>query len=226
MRVSGAHGCDRPRHCELISRLQRTRKLRQPLRNRPHRPPQKQQVDIGLGRERAESATLRGPDLAVIEGVLWEVGEVRLGRRPALVPLWFARRLSDAAVLRHVADAARETAQSAACSSPARGTPARPRSRSLVPRWWRCATCWAHGTTSPSTRYRRNARRLQRHAGSGAKLSQPKPIITAMAKARTQTSYHVDNNEKTSVLGIVSTALEEPVNVPQVSEHNGSADWA
>lgn len=43
----------------------------------------------------------------LVDGVLWEIGEVRLGRRPARVPLWFARRLTDLEVLRQVADAAR-----------------------------------------------------------------------------------------------------------------------
>lgn len=43
----------------------------------------------------------------LIDGVLWEIGEVRLGRRPVRVPVWFARRLADPAVLRQVADAAR-----------------------------------------------------------------------------------------------------------------------
>lgn len=44
---------------------------------------------------------------ALVEGVLWEVGDVRIGKRPARIPLWFARRLSDPAVERQVADAAR-----------------------------------------------------------------------------------------------------------------------
>lgn len=43
----------------------------------------------------------------IVEGVLWEIGEVRLGRRTARVPLWFARRLGDPAIRRTVADAAR-----------------------------------------------------------------------------------------------------------------------
>lgn len=43
----------------------------------------------------------------IVDGVLWEIGEVRLGRRPARMPVWFARRLADPAVLRQVADAAR-----------------------------------------------------------------------------------------------------------------------
>lgn len=43
----------------------------------------------------------------LVDGLLWEIGEVRLGRRPARVPLWFARRLADPAVLQQVADAAR-----------------------------------------------------------------------------------------------------------------------
>lgn len=43
----------------------------------------------------------------LVNGVLWEIGEVRLGRRPVRVPLWFARRLTDPVVLRQVTDAAR-----------------------------------------------------------------------------------------------------------------------
>jgi hypothetical protein len=43
----------------------------------------------------------------LVNGVLWEIGEVRLGRRPVRVPLWFARRLGDPSVLRQVAEAAR-----------------------------------------------------------------------------------------------------------------------
>lgn len=44
---------------------------------------------------------------ALVEGLLWEIGEVRLGRRPARVPLWFARRLVDSAVVQQVVGAAR-----------------------------------------------------------------------------------------------------------------------
>lgn len=44
---------------------------------------------------------------ALVEGLLWEIGEVRLGRRPARVPLWFARRLVDPAVVQQVVGAAR-----------------------------------------------------------------------------------------------------------------------
>ena len=47
------------------------------------------------------------PAFPLVDGVLWEIGEVRLGRRPARVPLWFARRLGDPAVRRQVAEAAR-----------------------------------------------------------------------------------------------------------------------
>jgi hypothetical protein len=43
----------------------------------------------------------------LVDGVLWEIGEVRLGRRPVRVPLWFARRLGDPSVLRQVAEAVR-----------------------------------------------------------------------------------------------------------------------
>ncbi|WP_041785020.1 hypothetical protein [Rhodospirillum centenum] len=38
----------------------------------------------------------------LIPELLWEVGDVRLGRRPQRVPLWFARRLHDQAVWRQV----------------------------------------------------------------------------------------------------------------------------
>lgn len=55
---------------------------------------------------RMDLSRARAPH-ALVEGLLWEIGEVRLGRRPARVPLWFARRLVDPAVLREVADAAR-----------------------------------------------------------------------------------------------------------------------
>jgi hypothetical protein len=44
---------------------------------------------------------------ALVEGLLWEIGEVRLSRRPARVPLWFARRLVDPAVVQQVVGAAR-----------------------------------------------------------------------------------------------------------------------
>ena len=44
---------------------------------------------------------------ALVEGLLWEIGEVRLGRRPTRVPLWFARRLVDPAVVQQVVGAAR-----------------------------------------------------------------------------------------------------------------------
>ncbi|TQF78663.1 hypothetical protein FK498_08690 [Elioraea sp. Yellowstone] len=47
------------------------------------------------------------PAFPLVDGLLWELGDVRLGRRPARVPLWFARRLGDPAVRRQVADAAR-----------------------------------------------------------------------------------------------------------------------
>jgi hypothetical protein len=43
---------------------------------------------------------------ALVDDVLWEVGDVRLDNRPARVPIWFARRLFDPAVLRQVIDAA------------------------------------------------------------------------------------------------------------------------
>jgi hypothetical protein len=46
-----------------------------------------------------------------------------------------------------------------------------------------------------------------------------------MGEARTKSLYHIDNNEETSVLGVVSTALEEPVNAPQVSKYSSPTDW-
>lgn len=42
----------------------------------------------------------------LIEDVLWEIGDVRIGKRPARIPLWFARRLADPEVQRQVIDAA------------------------------------------------------------------------------------------------------------------------
>ena len=47
-----------------------------------------------------------GP-IALIPNLLWEIGDVRLGRRAERVPVWFARRLSNEAVANQVADAAR-----------------------------------------------------------------------------------------------------------------------
>ncbi|GGG46423.1 hypothetical protein GCM10010964_37260 [Caldovatus sediminis] len=58
-------------------------------------------VASGLGLPRGR------PSSVLVDGLLWEIGEARVGRRPARVPLWFARRLSDPAVQRQVADAAR-----------------------------------------------------------------------------------------------------------------------
>lgn len=49
----------------------------------------------------------RHPPHALVDGMLWELGDVRIGKRPARIPLWFARRLSDPAVERKIADAAR-----------------------------------------------------------------------------------------------------------------------
>ena len=39
--------------------------------------------------------------------LLWEIGDVRLGRRAERMPVWFARRLSNEVVANQVADAAR-----------------------------------------------------------------------------------------------------------------------
>lgn len=43
----------------------------------------------------------------LVGDVLWEIGEVRIGRRPARAPLWFARRLGDPEVSREIVEAAR-----------------------------------------------------------------------------------------------------------------------
>jgi len=58
-------------------------------------------ITQGLDRQRGR------PAFSLCGDVLWEIGEVRLGRRSARVPLWFARRLGDPEVRRQVADAAR-----------------------------------------------------------------------------------------------------------------------
>lgn len=51
-------------------------------------------------------ASRHGP-INLIPNLLWEIGDVRLGRRAERVPVWFARRLSKEAVANQVADAAR-----------------------------------------------------------------------------------------------------------------------
>ncbi len=43
----------------------------------------------------------------LVQGTLWELGDARLGRRAARVPIWFARRLWDRAVQQQVLEAAR-----------------------------------------------------------------------------------------------------------------------
>jgi hypothetical protein len=45
------------------------------------------------------------PPRPLIEGLLWEIGDARLGRRPARVQAWFARRMWHAAVRAQVAAA-------------------------------------------------------------------------------------------------------------------------
>lgn len=60
------------------------------------------------------AALMSGMDLSrnvpaqLIEGTLWEVGDARLGRGAARVPVWFAPRLWDRAVQRQVLGAARD----------------------------------------------------------------------------------------------------------------------
>lgn len=65
-------------------------------------------VDIA----RVLSAIVAGLDIApsrrpmpIIAGHAWELGDVRLGKRPGRTPIWFVRRLWDAAVRRQIAAA-------------------------------------------------------------------------------------------------------------------------
>ena len=51
-------------------------------------------------------ASRHGP-IMLIANLLWEIGDVRLGRRAERVPVWFARRLSSAAVANQIADTAK-----------------------------------------------------------------------------------------------------------------------
>jgi len=51
-------------------------------------------------------ANRHGP-INLIPNLLWEIGDVRLGRRAERMPVWFARRLSNEAVANQVADTAR-----------------------------------------------------------------------------------------------------------------------
>ena len=46
----------------------------------------------------------------LVPGLLWEVGELRLGRRTHRVPIWFGRRLHDPTVWRQIKDVARNSA--------------------------------------------------------------------------------------------------------------------
>ncbi|MCX7382581.1 MAG: hypothetical protein NT133_14450 [Alphaproteobacteria bacterium] len=61
---------------------------------------------------------------SLADGFLWEVGGARIGKRPARVPVWFARRMWDPAVRQKVIDAlaARPHGQAIVilCSCPAR----------------------------------------------------------------------------------------------------------
>ena len=43
-----------------------------------------------------------------IPGLLWEIGDVRIGKRSARDPIWFARRLWDPAVQRKITEIARD----------------------------------------------------------------------------------------------------------------------
>ena len=56
-------------------------------------------VDLDLPRGQAA--------FELIPGLLWEIGDVRIGKRSARDPIWFARRLWDPAVQRQIAEAAR-----------------------------------------------------------------------------------------------------------------------
>ena len=49
----------------------------------------------------------RGGATALVPGVLWEIGDARIGRCRQRVPMWFARRLSDRGAWEKVAEAAR-----------------------------------------------------------------------------------------------------------------------
>ncbi len=51
-------------------------------------------------------ASRHGP-IMLIPNLLWEIGDVRLGRRAERMPVWFARRLSNEAVANQIADAAK-----------------------------------------------------------------------------------------------------------------------
>lgn len=54
----------------------------------------------------AEWTSRTGP-VSLIPDLLWEIGDVRLGRRTQRVPIWFGRRFHDLAVWRQVRDAAK-----------------------------------------------------------------------------------------------------------------------
>lgn len=70
----------------------------------------RRRVDMGrvLAAVTAELDLPRGrAPFELLDGLLWEIGDGRLGRRQARTPLWFARRLWDRSVQRRVAEAAR-----------------------------------------------------------------------------------------------------------------------
>lgn len=48
----------------------------------------------------------RGGPVALVPNLLWEIGDVRLGRRTERVSIWFGRRLHDPAVWQQIANAA------------------------------------------------------------------------------------------------------------------------
>ncbi|MFO0991608.1 MAG: hypothetical protein U1E67_06725 [Hyphomicrobiales bacterium] len=54
----------------------------------------------------AELSSRHGP-VALVPDLLWEIGDVRLGRRAQLVSIWFGRRLHDPSVWRQVGNAAK-----------------------------------------------------------------------------------------------------------------------
>lgn len=78
----------------------------------------------------------RGGPVPLLPDLLWEIGDVRLGSRKHLVPIWFARRLSDRATWGQVAEAARRrpTTQLRVLltSTPSRRLPTEPLSSHLI----------------------------------------------------------------------------------------------
>ena len=49
----------------------------------------------------------RSGPVPLVPGLLWEIGDVRLGRRTQRVPIWFARRLHEPSVWRQIKDLAK-----------------------------------------------------------------------------------------------------------------------